>query len=138
MRNELFIWQFAVDEAEKKRTDRKKKETVQEEEEEEGHISYEDSKFLGKTKITDGVDILDSKEETPVKKDAKKIPIVTCKKHMFDAYLGTKVSKFKALPLASRGWLHRKARGDYFTIHPYEKVTIVFNCTSTNLTTTNE
>ncbi|XP_015591529.1 probable ATP-dependent RNA helicase DDX28 [Cephus cinctus] len=44
--------------------------------------------------------------------------IITCKRSEFNFYLGQTYSKFEPIPLASRGWQHKEARGDYFVIHP--------------------
>lgn len=51
----------------------------------------------------------------------KRIPLITCKNSQFDLYLNEKkkrVENSDEIILASKGWQHYKAKGDYFTIHP--------------------
>lgn len=48
-------------------------------------------------------------------------PLISCKQKKFNLTLGTKLpqkSKFGSIELASQGWKHHKAKGDFFTIHP--------------------
>lgn len=50
-------------------------------------------------------------------------PLITCKQKRFNLEAGTKtlpsvVPKFGTIELASAGWKHHKAKGDFFTIHP--------------------
>lgn len=49
----------------------------------------------------------------------QKIPIITCRRTGFNHYWGQSYSKFAAVPLASKGWLHKKAAGDFFTINSH-------------------
>ncbi|XP_042879794.1 probable ATP-dependent RNA helicase DDX28 [Penaeus japonicus] len=49
----------------------------------------------------------------------KSIPIIKCKREQFNYYLGQSYNKFEEVPLASKGWRHRKSAGDHFTIHGY-------------------
>ncbi|CAN7999980.1 unnamed protein product, partial [Ixodes hexagonus] len=51
------------------------------------------------------------------KQGNKRHPIITCKRPEFNCYLGHVIGKHDEIPLASGGWLHRKSRGDHFTIH---------------------
>ncbi|XP_033231116.1 probable ATP-dependent RNA helicase DDX28 [Belonocnema kinseyi] len=53
--------------------------------------------------------------------EKKKVPIITCKRSEFNFYKGQTYPKFQEIPLASKGWMHKEARGDYFTIHPPEE-----------------
>lgn len=52
-----------------------------------------------------------------VQKNAKKTPIITCKRPEFNHYQGQTYPKFEGIKLASKGWLHNKSKGDYFIIH---------------------
>ncbi|XP_022913498.1 probable ATP-dependent RNA helicase DDX28 [Onthophagus taurus] len=58
-------------------------------------------------------------------------PIITCFRKDFNMYQNTTYEKLKEIPLASKGWAHRKAAGDYFMIHAqqdnYDKPSINFN-----------
>ncbi|KAM3963665.1 putative ATP-dependent RNA helicase Dbp21E2 [Aphomia sociella] len=47
----------------------------------------------------------------------KKLPIISCKRPEFNHYEGQSYSKFDGVKLASKGWLHLKSKGDYFTIY---------------------
>lgn len=58
--------------------------------------------------------------EKPIKQ--KKACIIKCKISRFDFYEGDTYPKFQPIPLASRGWHHRKSKGDYFTILPVNMV----------------
>lgn len=44
-------------------------------------------------------------------------PIITCKRPEFNFYLHQVYLKDEDIPLASKGWLHKKSSGDHFTIH---------------------
>lgn len=44
-------------------------------------------------------------------------PIISCKRKEYNHYLGQTYDKFAVVPLASKGWGHRKSSGDYFTIN---------------------
>ncbi|XP_042210547.1 probable ATP-dependent RNA helicase DDX28 [Homarus americanus] len=46
-------------------------------------------------------------------------PIISCRRKQYNHYLGQSYNKFKEVPLASKGWGHRKSVGDYFTINSY-------------------
>ncbi|MPC28037.1 putative ATP-dependent RNA helicase DDX28 [Portunus trituberculatus] len=59
----------------------------------------------------------------------KKVPIITCRRSEFNYYYGQSYNKFSAVPLASKGWLHKKAAGDYFTINSHGSVSCLsFHC----------
>lgn len=44
--------------------------------------------------------------------------IISCKRNACDFYDNQIFGKFSEIPLASKGWQHNKAKGDYFIIHP--------------------
>lgn len=44
--------------------------------------------------------------------------IIACKRNELDHYFGQTYNKLDDVPLASKGWNHNKAKGDYFVIHP--------------------
>lgn len=46
-----------------------------------------------------------------------KEPIISCKRPEFNHFEGQTYSKLDGIPLASKGWLHNKSKGDYFIIH---------------------
>lgn len=50
----------------------------------------------------------------------QKIPLIECKKPELNIPFGKKLiqAKFGTIPLASKGWMHRKSKGDYFILHP--------------------
>lgn len=50
------------------------------------------------------------------------IPIITCKNTKFNLFAGDDIDPKAPLELASKGWQHHKAKGDYFTIHPSREV----------------
>ncbi|KAK2577000.1 hypothetical protein KPH14_011962 [Odynerus spinipes] len=50
--------------------------------------------------------------------DKTKTPIIACKRPILNFYKGQTYSKFETIPLASKGWLHSKAKGDSFIIYP--------------------
>lgn len=52
-----------------------------------------------------------------VKQAKKKLPIITCKRPEFNHFDGQSYSKFDGIPLASKGWLSNKSKGDYFVIY---------------------
>ncbi|XP_047019617.1 probable ATP-dependent RNA helicase DDX28 [Helicoverpa zea] len=52
-----------------------------------------------------------------VKQATKKLPIISCKRPEFNHFEGQSYSKFEGIPLASKGWLSNKAKGDYFVIY---------------------
>ncbi|XP_053679265.1 probable ATP-dependent RNA helicase DDX28 [Anopheles nili] len=59
------------------------------------------------------------------------IPVVTCKQQQFNLYQSELPAnperiKFGELPLASDGWRHRRANGDYFIIHPLHRTSEVY------------
>ncbi|CAG4949446.1 unnamed protein product [Colias eurytheme] len=47
----------------------------------------------------------------------KKVPIISCKRPEFNHYEGQTYGKFEVINLASKGWLHDKSKGDYFSIY---------------------
>lgn len=52
-----------------------------------------------------------------VQRASKKLPIISCKRPEFNHYDGQSYSKFDGIPLASKGWLNRKSKGDYFVVY---------------------
>ncbi|XP_064484301.1 probable ATP-dependent RNA helicase DDX28 [Ornithodoros turicata] len=44
-------------------------------------------------------------------------PVITCKRPELNFYLHQTYLDNEEVPLASKGWFHRKSRGDHFTIH---------------------
>lgn len=52
-----------------------------------------------------------------VKQAKKKLPIITCKRPEFNHYEGQSYSKFDGIPLASKGWMSKKSKNDYFIIY---------------------
>lgn len=57
-------------------------------------------------------------------------PIIRCKRSQLNHYPGIKYGKFEEVPLASKGWNHKKSRGDFFVINPF------FEGEKTNIETT--
>ncbi|OXU29706.1 hypothetical protein TSAR_009370 [Trichomalopsis sarcophagae] len=55
--------------------------------------------------------------DVPIEKPKRKL-IIKCKNPALNFYEGQTYPKFQPIPLASRGWHHRKSNGDYFTIYP--------------------
>jgi hypothetical protein len=51
---------------------------------------------------------------------------ISCKRTEYNLYEGQTYDKFESIPLASKGWHHRKSRGDYFTIQKYREVSKYF------------
>ncbi|KAK4306468.1 hypothetical protein Pmani_021709 [Petrolisthes manimaculis] len=49
------------------------------------------------------------------------VPVISCKRKEYNHYLGQSYNKFTEVPLASKGWQHLKAVGDYFTINSHAK-----------------
>lgn len=45
--------------------------------------------------------------------------IISCKNSELNHYTRAKYGKFEEIPLASKGWNHRKSRGDFFVLHPF-------------------
>ncbi|KAJ8942905.1 hypothetical protein NQ314_009880 [Rhamnusium bicolor] len=45
-------------------------------------------------------------------------PLISCKRKLLDHYNSTYYNKLDEVPLASKGWNHSKAKGDYFTVLP--------------------
>ncbi|KAK9507247.1 hypothetical protein O3M35_007151 [Rhynocoris fuscipes] len=65
-----------------------------------------------------------AKEETVQNVNAlkKKEPVlIKCKRSEFNHYKNQKYDKLKAIPLASKGWYHRKSVGDFFSIKIYDE-----------------
>jgi hypothetical protein len=52
--------------------------------------------------------------------------LISCKRSEFNLYEGQTYDKFESIPLASKGWHHRKSRGDFFTIQKYREVSKYF------------
>ncbi|XP_055918100.1 probable ATP-dependent RNA helicase DDX28 [Eupeodes corollae] len=50
---------------------------------------------------------------------SKKIPLIECKNAKLNVPFGKPLieAKFGAIPLASKGWLHRRSKGDYFIVN---------------------
>lgn len=63
------------------------------------------------------------KLQSPTKPDGT--VIISCKHSHLDHY-SVHSNKFDAVPLASKGWKHSKAVGDYFIVHPFKE-----NCNNT-------
>ncbi|CAH2002369.1 unnamed protein product [Acanthoscelides obtectus] len=57
---------------------------------------------------------------TAIPKPAKKQLIISCKRKSFDHYSTTVYNKLDSIPLASKGWTHSKAKGDFFVVNPVE------------------
>lgn len=53
--------------------------------------------------------------------------VIKCKRTEFNHYKNQKYDKLKPIPLASKGWKHRKSKGDFFTIKIYDEVIGTFN-----------
>lgn len=49
----------------------------------------------------------------------KKEAVITCKRQEFNHYKGQTYNKFEVVPLASKGWHHKKSKGDYFIINAF-------------------
>ncbi|XP_063240676.1 probable ATP-dependent RNA helicase DDX28 isoform X2 [Bacillus rossius redtenbacheri] len=60
----------------------------------------------------------------PGKMSERKIgpPIIKCKNEELNHYKSLTYGKFDVIPLASKGWLHRKSKGDYFVIHEHSQI----------------
>ncbi|KAG8223705.1 hypothetical protein J437_LFUL004070 [Ladona fulva] len=58
---------------------------------------------------------------TPLMHPAKKGVIIECKRPEFNHYTGQIYDKFKPIPLASKGWHHKKSKGDHFIINKMTK-----------------
>lgn len=57
----------------------------------------------------------------PKIKTNKNTLLISCKQKKLDYYLGSTYNKLDEVSLASKGWLHSKSKGDYFTIIPISK-----------------
>ncbi|KYN17151.1 putative ATP-dependent RNA helicase DDX28 [Trachymyrmex cornetzi] len=56
-------------------------------------------------------------KRTEAPKDIKgEVPIIVCRRKEFNFYKEQKYSKYKPIPLVSKGWHHYKSKGDYFYI----------------------
>ncbi|XP_018311228.1 probable ATP-dependent RNA helicase DDX28 [Mycetomoellerius zeteki] len=63
-------------------------------------------------------------KRTEAPKDIKgEVPIIVCRRKEFNFYEGQEYSKYKPIPLVSKGWHHYKSKGDYFYIYPLTNVT---------------
>ncbi|XP_034949421.1 probable ATP-dependent RNA helicase DDX28 [Chelonus insularis] len=58
-----------------------------------------------------------SKEPEVVVKSKRK-PIIHCRDPKLHHYYGTTYPKFQEIPIASKNWMSRKSKGDYFTVYP--------------------
>ncbi|KAK7080640.1 hypothetical protein SK128_003346 [Halocaridina rubra] len=47
--------------------------------------------------------------------------VISCKRKEFNHHVGQSYSKFKEIPLASKGWHHKKSVGDHFVINAFGK-----------------
>lgn len=45
--------------------------------------------------------------------------IISCRRKEYNFYKDEKYTKFDEIALASKGWNHSKAKGDFFVIHPF-------------------
>lgn len=54
-------------------------------------------------------------------KQRKKTLRISCNRTEYNCYEGQTYGKFENIPLASKGWHHRKSRGDFFTIQKYRE-----------------
>ncbi|XP_076239372.1 putative ATP-dependent RNA helicase Dbp21E2 isoform X2 [Calliopsis andreniformis] len=63
---------------------------------------------------------LEETNDNGKKNEKEKIPIILCKKNTLNFYKGQSYSKREKILLASKGWNHRKSRGDHFFIYPYD------------------
>ncbi|KAF2904950.1 hypothetical protein ILUMI_01231 [Ignelater luminosus] len=52
------------------------------------------------------------------KKLQKGALVISCKREEYNHYSNQRYNKFDEVILASKGWNHSKAKGDYFTVHP--------------------
>lgn len=57
--------------------------------------------------------------ENEPKPKENRVPIIKCKKSMYNFYKGDAFNK-RDIVLASHGWNNRKSKDDYFFIYPYE------------------
>lgn len=48
-------------------------------------------------------------------------PIISCRRKEFDFYSNKKYDKLQDVTLASKGWHHKKSKGDYFILHSTSK-----------------
>ncbi|XP_071446149.1 probable ATP-dependent RNA helicase DDX28 [Hetaerina americana] len=48
---------------------------------------------------------------------SKKAVVISCKRNEFNHFKGQTYNKFKPITLASKGWFHKKSKGDFFTIN---------------------
>jgi len=65
-------------------------------------------------------------KRTEAPKDIKgEVPIIVCRRKEFNFYEGQEYSKYKPIPLVSKGWHHYKSKGDYFYIYPLTNVHII-------------
>lgn len=57
--------------------------------------------------------------------------LISCKRSDYNHYYSFYYDKLDEVPLASKGWTHSKAKGDFFTINPftedYEEITYSFS-----------
>lgn len=51
-------------------------------------------------------------------------PLISCRRKEFDFYPNQQTNKFENVSYASKGWHHKKSKGDYFIIHMSEGMDI--------------
>ncbi|KDR24181.1 probable ATP-dependent RNA helicase DDX28 isoform X2 [Zootermopsis nevadensis] len=71
-------------------------------------------------------------EESP--KQVKKVLHISCKRKEYNLYKGFTYGKFENIPLASKGWHHRKSKGDFFTIQKYKENPAISDSSETSVT----
>ncbi|XP_047001920.1 probable ATP-dependent RNA helicase DDX28 [Schistocerca americana] len=49
----------------------------------------------------------------------EKEAVITCKRQEFNHYKSQTYRKFEVVPLASKGWYHKRSKGDYFIINAF-------------------
>ncbi|XP_046390061.1 probable ATP-dependent RNA helicase DDX28 [Ischnura elegans] len=68
---------------------------------------------------------------------SKKVLAIDCKRKEFNHYKGQRYDKFKPIPLASKGWFHKKSKGDFFTINNNLEGRLNEDAQNTSFTETN-
>ncbi|PNF19193.1 hypothetical protein B7P43_G09601 [Cryptotermes secundus] len=63
----------------------------------------------------------------------KKVLRISCKRSEYNLYEGQTYGKFESIPLASKGWHHRKSRGDFFTIQKYRENPAICNSSESGI-----
>lgn len=54
----------------------------------------------------------------PITKESGPEQLISCKRKELDFYTSAAYDRSEEVPLASKGWRHSKAKGDYFTVLP--------------------